>query len=357
VRERDSFTQDARCIVADEFVVRGRQDQRRHVNSVKPVAVVGVQHRDHAGAERCSRGLLQEQPAAHARGPGHLPFLVVWRSQPVGVGAENHLSVEGAAESTKHAHCGLPAGCGDRAGGEPAGQHESSQAVRSPHREREGDVRSERVADEDVADVPWPTMTWPPVADTQLRGQTVVLTPVVPERDAGELFTALDAHAVWRHVAGRPADPDEMAGSLQRGIVSGRLPWLVRLVRPIAGLPTGAVAGVTSYLDVSVSDARLEIGSTSYTPPAWGTSVNPEAKLLLLGHAFDVLGAGRVQLKTDVRNVRSQQAIARLGARYEGTLRRYQRRADGTVRDTVLFSVLAEEWPTVRDALQARLAS
>jgi RimJ/RimL family protein N-acetyltransferase len=200
-------------------------------------------------------------------------------------------------------------------------------------------------------------MTWRPVADTQLRGQTVVLTPVVPERDAGALFTALDADAVWRHVAGRPADPDEMAGSLQRGIASGRLPWLVRLVRPIAGLPTGAVAGVTSYLDVSVSDARLEIGSTSYTPPAWGTSVNPETKLLLLEHAFDVLGAGRVQLKTDVRNVRSQQAIARLGARYEGTLRRYQRRPDGTVRDTVLFSVLAEEWPAVRDALQARLAS
>ncbi len=83
--------------------------------------------------------------------------------------------------------------------------------------------------------------------------------------------------------------------------------------------------------------------------------MNPETKLLLLGHAFDVLGAGRVQLKTDVRNVRSQQAIARLGARYEGTLRRYQRRADGTVRDTVLFSILAEEWPAVRDALRARL--
>ncbi|MCF6745206.1 GNAT family N-acetyltransferase [Blastococcus sp. KM273128] len=200
-------------------------------------------------------------------------------------------------------------------------------------------------------------MTWPLATDTKLRGRTVVLTPVVPERDAGELFTALDADAVWRHVAGRPADADEMAGLLQRGIASGRLPWLVRLVQPVAGLPTGAVGGMSSYLDISVSDARLEIGSTSYTPPVWGTSVNPETKLLLLGHAFDVLGVGRVQLKTDVRNVRSQQAIARLGARYEGTLRRYQRRADGTVRDTILFSVLAEEWPAVRDALQARLAS
>jgi N-acetyltransferase len=78
-------------------------------------------------------------------------------------------------------------------------------------------------------------MTWPPAADTDLRGRTVVLTPVVPERDAGELFTALDADAVWRHVGGRPADPDEMAGMLERAIASGRVPWLVRLVAPVAG--------------------------------------------------------------------------------------------------------------------------
>lgn len=71
-------------------------------------------------------------------------------------------------------------------------------------------------------------------------------------------------------------------------------------------------------------------------------AVNPDTKLLLLGLAFDTLGAGRVQLKTNVRNVRSQRAIDRLGARYEGTLRRYQRRADGTVRDTALFSIVAE---------------
>jgi RimJ/RimL family protein N-acetyltransferase len=102
-------------------------------------------------------------------------------------------------------------------------------------------------------------------------------------------------------------------------------------------------------------DARLEVGSTAYPPAVWGGVVNPEVKLLLLGHAFEDLGAGRVQLKTDVRNTRSQQAIARLGATYEGTLRRYQRRADGTVRDTVLFSITTEEWPRVRDGLRARL--
>ena len=80
-------------------------------------------------------------------------------------------------------------------------------------------------------------------------------------------------------------------------------------------------------------------------------------KLLLLGYAFDTLHMGRVQLKTDIRNHRSQQAIARLGATYEGVLRRYQRRVDGTVRDTVMFSITAEEWPSVRDRLSDRVSA
>jgi RimJ/RimL family protein N-acetyltransferase len=122
-------------------------------------------------------------------------------------------------------------------------------------------------------------------------------------------------------------------------------------------LPEGAVVGWSSYLEVSPADARLEIGNTAYTPAVWGTAVNPEAKLLLLGYAFEGLSMGRVQLKTDIRNVRSQRAIAGLGATYEGTLRRYQRRADGTVRDTVLFSITAEDWPDVRRSLIARVAT
>ena len=205
------------------------------------------------------------------------------------------------------------------------------------------------VADPRPDDEPWPQLSWPPAPGTELRGDTVVLTPVVPARDAAELFTALDHDAVWRHVAGRPDDAAAMTAVLDRALAAGRLPWLVRLL-------DGAVVGMSSYLEVSVPDARLEIGFTTYTPAVWGGAVNPETKLLLLGHAFEGLGAGRVQLKTDVRNVRSQQAIARLGARYEGTLRRYQRRDDGSVRDTVLFSITAEDWPAVRDGLRARLA-
>jgi RimJ/RimL family protein N-acetyltransferase len=84
--------------------------------------------------------------------------------------------------------------------------------------------------------------------------------------------------------------------------------------------------------------------------------VNPETKLLLLTYAFETLGMGRVQLKTDIRNHRSQQAIARLGAEFEGVLRRYQRRGDGTVRDTVMFSITAQDWPRVKAGLIGRLA-
>ena len=187
-------------------------------------------------------------------------------------------------------------------------------------------------------------------------GSVVELALFEAARDADELFAALDADSAWAHVAGRPPDAATYAEALSSAAGQGRFPWVVRLVRPIAGLAAGTVIGTSSYLDVSVTDARLEIGSTSYDRRVWGTAVNPEAKLLLLSHAFDVLGAGRVQLKTDVRNQRSQRAIARLGAHYEATLRRYQRRSDDTVRDTVLFSILAEEWPAVRAGLEGRLA-
>jgi len=205
-------------------------------------------------------------------------------------------------------------------------------------------------------DAAWPSMQWPPVA-TMLVGEVVELSPCVPDRDAAALFQVLDHDVVWTHVAGRPGSPQAWGEALAQRASEGRFVWVVRLRRPYAGLPSGAVVGTSSYLDVSVADARLEIGATTYAPAVWATKVNPDAKLQLLAHAFDTLHAGRVQLKTDVRNVRSQRAIARLGARYEGTLRRYQRRTDGSVRDTVLFSIVAEEWPGVREALQARVTA
>lgn len=177
-------------------------------------------------------------------------------------------------------------------------------------------------------------------------GDSVTLTQFVPD-DAPELYAALNHDACWDHVAGRPSTVEEYAATLAAASGIGRWPWVVR--------QGGAVVGTTSYLDVSVADARVEIGSTAYSPSVWGTEVNPECKLLLMTWAFDH-GFGRVQLKTDIRNRRSQAAIAKLGAAYEGVLRRYQRRSDGTVRDTVMFSVTAEEWPGVRERLRARLA-
>jgi RimJ/RimL family protein N-acetyltransferase len=198
-------------------------------------------------------------------------------------------------------------------------------------------------------------MPWPPPLDIVLRGRCVELTLADPQRDAAELFAALDHDAVWQHVAGRPSDVAGFTETLKQAVDAGRWPWVVRLMTDQAGLTAGTVVGTSSYLEISPRDARLEIGFTAYTPAVWAGVVNPETKLLLLGYAFETLNAGRVQLKTDVRNARSQQAIARLGAQYEGVLRRYQRRADDTVRDTVLFSMLADEWPAARASLTARL--
>jgi RimJ/RimL family protein N-acetyltransferase len=213
------------------------------------------------------------------------------------------------------------------------------------------------VADARPSDTAWPQLKWPITAQTALAGATVRLTPVDPEGDAAELYSALDHDGVWAYLTGgRPADVAGYAERLREQCADPlRQHWTVRTTVALNGLPAGAVAGTTSYCNVVPQDAHLEIGFTQYTPASWGSLVNPECKLLLLSHAFDVLGAGRVQFKCDVRNVRSQQAIARLGATYEGTLRRYQRRADGTVRDSLLFSIIAEDWPAVRDRLHYRL--
>jgi RimJ/RimL family protein N-acetyltransferase len=199
-------------------------------------------------------------------------------------------------------------------------------------------------------------MRWPSPPGTELAGGSVRLTGFASD-DAAGLFGALDDKRVWEHLAERPGSAAALALKLMGHASDERITWVVRLSSPLGDLPAGSVVGTSSYLEVSRSDSRLEIGSTAYAPSVWGTQVNPQTKLLLLAHAFDDLGAGRVQLKTDVRNTRSQQAIARLGATYEGTLRRYQRRADGSVRDTVLFSITAEEWPEVRRRLEERLAA
>ncbi|WP_278265849.1 GNAT family protein [Nocardia sp. AG03] len=217
------------------------------------------------------------------------------------------------------------------------------------------DTPFEPVPDPRPTDAVWPEMTWPVPADARLTGETVTLTPFDPDVDPADLYDALAADAVWRHLPWRPADAADF-GRYLRDLAS--LPdWHVWIVRSRAGIgdrPAGSILGLTCYLDARPRDASLEIGFTAYTPSVWGSAVNPDAKLLVLEYAFEVLRVGRVQLKTDVRNQRSQRAIARLGAVYEGTLRRHFRRGDGTVRDSVLFSIVAEDWPRVRARLEGR---
>jgi N-acetyltransferase len=119
---------------------------------------------------------------------------------------------------------------------------------------------------------------------------------------------------------------------------------------------TGEPLGITGYLYIRRQHRGLEIGRTWIAKSLQGTRVNPESKLLLLRHAFEDLGALRVQFTTDRNNLHSQRAIEKLGARREGVLRKYQIRSNGTVRDTVLYSILDEEWPGVKAGLEERLA-
>jgi N-acetyltransferase len=113
--------------------------------------------------------------------------------------------------------------------------------------------------------------------------------------------------------------------------------------------------GSTRFMDVQLAHRGVEIGWTWYAPETWGTVVNPEAKYLLLEHAFERWGAIRVQLKTDRLNVRSQAAIRKLGAMFEGTLRNHRIRPDGSLRDSVLFSIVRSEWPALKVALGNRI--
>lgn len=139
---------------------------------------------------------------------------------------------------------------------------------------------------------------------------------------------------------------DAWYGEAATGIAEGRyVAWAT------VALDTGRAIGSTRFGDIDVPSERVEIGWTWLAPSRWRTAANSEAKLLQLTHAFDELGAGRVALKTDARNARSQAAIERLGGVREGVLRRHMRMADGFIRDSVYYSILRDEWPPIRARL------
>lgn len=206
-------------------------------------------------------------------------------------------------------------------------------------------------------------MTARPPTGEPLDGGVVRLAPLALA-DADELFAALDDERVWAAgygggPAARPRDVEGMRVVVRAALADARdgrrRPYLIRLAPATDLGAAGAVVGTSSLGEWDLRNERVHLGWTAYGPRWWGTAVNPASKLALLSHAFDDCGFGRVKLQTDLLNTRSQDAIARLGATREGVLRRHTRRADGTFRDTVVFSILREEWPDVRAALLARL--
>jgi RimJ/RimL family protein N-acetyltransferase len=179
----------------------------------------------------------------------------------------------------------------------------------------------------------------------------VRLEPLVADhRD--QLAHAADHDEIWAHM------PYQASGSgfdawfdhsLRLALTGGEAVWAVRTTAD------GTLVGSTRYLAIEPEHRRLEVGHTWYAPQVWASRVNPACKLALLRYAFESLGFNRVELKTDNRNLRSQAAIAKLGATREGVFRAHMVRRDGSLRDSVYFSIVRDEWPTVRDRLAARL--
>lgn len=186
-----------------------------------------------------------------------------------------------------------------------------------------------------------------------LTGRFVRLEPYAPDLRE-ELASALDVDPeAWSlfNSSGQGEHFDSWWASHTAEIDRGaRVSYAVRRIQD------GRLVGTTSFLSIRPRDRGVEIGSTFYRPEARGGPINPECKLLLLDYAFGA-GAWRVELVTDARNLRSQAAIAKLGAVREGVLRRHKLTWTGHVRDTVIYSIIAEDWPEVRTGLMARLAA
>jgi RimJ/RimL family protein N-acetyltransferase len=184
-----------------------------------------------------------------------------------------------------------------------------------------------------------------------LTGSHVLVEPLALEHVPDLAAATAGDLEVWQWITTPPADEAQV-----RAIVEAALADPDRFPFAVVELSTGRAVGSSSFLDIAPADERIEVGWTFYGRRVWRSAVNTETKLLLLGHAFDTLGYDRVALKTHHRNERSQAAISRLGAVREGTLRHHKVHWDGTRRDSVYYSILAAEWPAVRDRLRDRLA-
>jgi RimJ/RimL family protein N-acetyltransferase len=185
-----------------------------------------------------------------------------------------------------------------------------------------------------------------------LKGRFVALEPVEPRHHAA-LKQASSERSIFRH----------MPFNVERTGFEALLAWSEREVArgtqiayAVRRLADDRIVGSTSYLAIAPEHGRVEIGATWYEASAQGTAVNPEAKCLLLENAF-ASGYHRAEFKTDANNAQSRAALLKLGAKEEGTFRGHMWISKGYFRDTVYFSILANEWPAVRSALESRLAS
>jgi N-acetyltransferase len=186
----------------------------------------------------------------------------------------------------------------------------------------------------------------------ELRGEMVRLVPISLNHLDG-LWEAARPDEIWTYMATTVRSKEEMvqmiASSMQKRELGTDYTFTVVNQED-------QIIGSTRYLDILPEHRSLEIGSTWYHPDSWRTRVNTECKYLLLQHAFESWNFRRIQLKTDSRNLRSQKAIERIGAVKEGTLRKDRKISGGYVRDTVYFSILNEEWETVKKELEIKLS-
>lgn len=190
-----------------------------------------------------------------------------------------------------------------------------------------------------------------PPERTLLEGRFVRLEPLEERHRDDLLLAAAQDPATFRYMGsnlsvGRDAWPAYLADALRAEFVA----WAT------VDAASGRAIGASRFGDIAAEHGRVEIGWTWIAPSHQRTAINTEAKLLQLTYAFDTLGAMRVALKTDGRNLRSQAAIERLGAKREGVLRRHIRMPDGFMRDTVYYSILSDEWPAAKARLEDRLA-
>lgn len=186
-----------------------------------------------------------------------------------------------------------------------------------------------------------------------LEGEHVVLEPLARSHVDALARAAADGE-LWRLWYTSIPAPERTASYVDAALEmrerDGALPFVVRR------RADGGVVGSTRFMHVVPEHRRLEVGSTWYAASTQRTAVNAECKLLLLGHAFERLGAIAVELRTHFLNHASRRAIERLGAKLDGVLRHHQTMPNGTLRDTCVYSILAAEWPAVREGLKLRLA-